>query len=89
MFEMCLSVRYKIDEDYPLGNRLTLYALGLLKDGNFAVYELASAVMPFSFIGLSQYVAILHMMAVFHVCFYYLKYDYCCSFCLYYIFKPG
>ena len=48
-------------------NRMTLYSMNLLEDGQFFSTELATAVIPFTFSGRIQYKAVLRLMAIFHV----------------------
>ncbi|CAG8615146.1 10662_t:CDS:2, partial [Paraglomus brasilianum] len=61
-----LATKIKVFCTQVIGTRMTLYALGMLPDGRFISSELATAVVPFSFHGRSQFKAVFRMMAIFH-----------------------
>ncbi|RGB28552.1 hypothetical protein C1646_673131 [Rhizophagus diaphanus] len=61
-----VATKIKVLCTQAVKTRLTLYALNMLPDGRFLATELASAVIPFSFSGRSNYISILRMMAIFH-----------------------
>ncbi|RHZ48204.1 hypothetical protein Glove_555g16 [Diversispora epigaea] len=61
-----IAKKIKVFSMQVIAYRLTLYALNMLKDGQFIAYELASAELPFDFDSRAKYLAVMRMFAIFH-----------------------
>ncbi|CAG8807904.1 39_t:CDS:2, partial [Racocetra persica] len=61
-----LATKIRVYSILSINARLTLYSLSMLNNGRFLISELATAVIPFSFNGRSQYKHVLRLMAILH-----------------------